>query len=455
MLQKEDTIVALSTPQGVGAIALIRLSGKKAFEICQKIFRGKDLAKQNSHTLHFGRIENEKQEIIDEVVVGIYKSPKSFTKENIVEISCHASPFIVEEILKLLLKNGARLAEAGEFTQRAYLNGQMDLAQAEAIADLIASNSRASHQIAMQQMRGGFSKKIKQLREDFIGLAALLELELDFSEEDVEFADRTQLKNQSLEIKKNIIAMLQSFDLGNAIKKGVPVAIVGKPNAGKSTLLNTLLEEEKAIVSDIAGTTRDTIEDEKVINGIIFRFIDTAGLRETEDTIEKIGVARTLAKMQEARILIYLFDAVHENSNDIVAEVQKLKVKLPKTKILLVANKIDEYARYTFIFPEGIEGCAISAKDGTGLEKLTKLLYKSVTQEHQSDVIVSNLRHYESLQKTLEALERVENGLALQISTEMLASDIREASHHLGTITGDISNNDILGHIFSKFCIGK
>jgi tRNA modification GTPase len=453
LLRKDDTIVALSTPAGVGAIAVIRVSGKNALALVNQVFRGKDLTKQAGHTLHFGTIRNAQHEIIDEVVVGLFRAPHSFTKEDVVEISCHGSGYIIQKIIELLIAQGARLALAGEFTQRAYLNGQMDLAQAEAIADLIASDSQASHQLAMQQMRGGFSLKIKDLRENFIRLAALLELELDFAEEDVEFADRTELKNQVFGLKKALIEMADSFSLGNAIKNGVPVVIIGKPNAGKSTLLNALLNEEKAIVSEIAGTTRDAIEDEKIIQGIRFRFVDTAGLRETEDVIEKIGVARTRAKMQTARILIYLFDALTET--DYLAQAQTLKTEFPEAKLLVVANKVDELSGFNLSLSPDLQGVSISAKEKIGLENLNQTLYDLVAQDRVSDTIVSNIRHYESLQNALKALEQVEKSLALNLGTELIASDIREAVYHLGSITGEVTNNDLLEFIFSKFCIGK
>ncbi|MCU0446388.1 MAG: tRNA uridine-5-carboxymethylaminomethyl(34) synthesis GTPase MnmE [Microscillaceae bacterium] len=453
LLRKEDTIVALSTPPGVGAIAVIRVSGKNTLSIVNQVFRGKDLSQQAGHTLHFGTIRDAQNKVIDEVVLGLFRAPHSFTKEDVVEISCHGSGYIIQKIIELLLAQGARLALAGEFTQRAYLNGQMDLAQAEAIADLIASDSQAAHQLAMQQMRGGFSLKIKDLREKFIRLAALLELELDFAEEDVEFADRTELKKQVSDLKRALIEMADSFSLGNVIKNGVPVVIVGKPNAGKSTLLNALLEEEKAIVSNIPGTTRDAIEDEKIIQGIRFRFVDTAGLRETEDVIEKIGVERTRAKMQIARILIYLFDALTET--DYIAQAQALNNEFPDAKLLLVANKVDELSSFDLSLTPDLQGISISAKERIGLENLNQTLYQLVAQDQVSDTIVSNIRHYESLQKARQALEQVEQSMALNLGTELIASDIREAIYHLGAITGEVTNNDLLEFIFSKFCIGK
>ncbi|EAY27250.1 tRNA uridine-5-carboxymethylaminomethyl(34) synthesis GTPase MnmE [Microscilla marina] len=456
--QKEDTIVALSTPSGSGAIGVIRVSGKDTFAVCDQVFYGKTLSEQASHTVHFGTIRNDEGQIIDEVVAALFKAPRSFTKEDVIEVSCHGSQYIIQQVIQLLIGKGARLAKAGEFTQRAYLNGRMDLAQAEAIADLIASDSKAAHQVAMKQMRGGFSKKITQLREEFTKLAALLELELDFSEEDVEFANRDEMQRQLNHLKTAVTDMAQSFALGNAIKNGVPVAIVGKPNAGKSTLLNALLQEDKAIVSAIPGTTRDSIEDEVVLEGIRFRFIDTAGLRETADEVESIGIARAFAKMKESQILLYMFDAVEEKREDWQAQVAQLQADHPDTKVIVVANKIDEYARFDLFLPDGVVGCGISAKEHQQIDRLQQLLIEAV-QAHQlsnqDQVIVTNLRHYEALQDTLKALAQVQQTLDLGLSTEMVASDIRTAIYHLGEITGQISNNDLLEFIFSKFCIGK
>lgn len=455
--QKDDTIVALSTPGGVGAIGVIRVSGKDTFAICNKVFHGKDLDAQPSHTVHFGTIRNTNNQIIDEVVATLFKAPRSFTKEDVIEISCHGSPYIIQQVIQLIISQGARLAKAGEFTQRAYLNGRMDLAQAEAIADLIASDSKASHQVAMKQMRGGFSKKIEQLREEFTKLAALLELELDFGEEEVEFANRDEMQSQLNNLKQAVSDMAQSFALGNAIKNGVPVAIVGKPNAGKSTLLNALLQEEKAIVSAIPGTTRDSIEDEVVLEGIRFRFIDTAGLRETTDEVESIGIARAFAKMKEASVLIYLYDAAEEKHEELLTQIEKFQADFPDTKLVVVANKIDAFARYDLFLPEGVAGCGISAKEHQNIDQLQQILIKAVQADELSNdqVIVTNLRHYEALQDTLKALDQVQHALDLQLSTDMVASDIRTAIYHLGEITGSITNNDLLEFIFSKFCIGK
>ncbi|MEO1655882.1 MAG: tRNA uridine-5-carboxymethylaminomethyl(34) synthesis GTPase MnmE, partial [Bacteroidota bacterium] len=348
-----------------------------------------------------------------------------------------------------------RLALPGEFTQRAYLNGQMDLAQAEAVADLIASDSAMSHRLALQQMRGGYSQRIKDLREGFVRMAALLELELDFSEEEVEFADRSDLKQQLATLEKEVSQLRDSFKLGNALKNGIPVAIVGKPNAGKSTLLNALLQDDKAIVSDIPGTTRDSIEDEQVIEGIRFRFIDTAGLRETEDEIEKIGVARTRSKMEEARIIIYLFDALVEDQDAVTQQARQFQQEYPEAQILVVANKIEALARFDLFLPEDVPACAISAQEKQGLDTLGRMLYQLAAPEQSTQVLVTNLRHYESLENTLQALSQVRQTLSSGLSTELIASDMREAIYHLGSIVGEVSNEDLLDFIFSKFCIGK
>lgn len=453
----QECIVALSTPPGVGAIALIRLSGKTAITLINPIFKGKNLEQEAGHTVHFGQIiDPENGKIIDEVLLTLFRAPRSFTKEDVVEISCHASDYIIQEIFRLVLKQGARLAKAGEFTQRAYLNGQLDLAQAEAIADLIASDSAAAHQIAMQQMRGGISHKIKDLRTDFIRLAALLELELDFSEEDVEFADRSDLQKQLRALQSNVREMSASFQQGNAIKNGVPVAIIGKPNAGKSTLLNALLKEERAIVSAIAGTTRDTIEDERIIEGIRFRFIDTAGLRETADEIEQIGIARTKEKIRKASLLLYLFDLSQTSRAELdahLSEIQQFEIPY-----LLVANKLDQSSQaHKAEFEDLAHLIFISALNNTNLPELEAKLLQEVNLQPlgANQVIISNMRHYQALNKTLDALNQVQSSLEAAYPTEMIASDIREAVYHLGEITGEITNNDLLDFIFTKFCIGK
>lgn len=451
-----DTIVAPATPAGVGAIALIRISGKEAIEIVASVFKGKDLSQQASHTIHFGTIRNEANQIIDEVLVSVFREPRSFTKENLVEISCHGSPYIVEQILQLLIRKGARMAEAGEFTKRAFLNGHFDLAQAEAVADLIASDSQASHQIAINQMRGGFSKKIKELRKELIRFAALVELELDFAEEDVEFANRKQLKNFLETVLSYIEDLLGSFQLGNVLKNGIPVAIVGKPNAGKSTLLNALLQEEKAIVSDIAGTTRDSIEDEIILEGIRFRFIDTAGLRATQDHIEAIGVERAKQKMQEASLILYLFDASTTQEEEIRQIEEELQA-LGKS-YFLVFNKIDKLAKNQLhLFQKQKNSLCIAAKEQKGIDLLQAALLSAVKESKikTGDVVINNLRHFEALSLTKKALEKVLEDIDTQITTDLLAMDIREAIGFLGSIVGEVTNEDLLDYIFSKFCIGK
>jgi tRNA modification GTPase len=449
--------VALATAHGKGAIAVIRLSGPEAITIADSLFHGKTLADQNSHTLHFGTIR-EAGKIIDEVVISLFKAPHSYTRENVVEISCHGSDYIVEQIVKATMRQGARLAQAGEFTKRAFLNGQLDLAQAEAVADLIASDSHLAHEVAMKQMRGGFSQEIKALRAQLIHFASMIELELDFAEEDVEFADRTALQNLIYNIQKLIRSLLKSFEFGNVIKNGVPVVIVGKPNAGKSTLLNALLNEEKAIVSDVAGTTRDFIEDEINLEGISFRFIDTAGLRETTDKVEAIGVERTLKKMEEAALVLYLFDVQTTTPEELAAETEALLLNGDKT-LLAVANKIDTLATPNLNAYQAVADTVyISAAQGAGMEALKQKLIGKVrgNQLDTSDqTIVTNLRHYQSLENTNTALDDVLNGIALNISGDLLASDIRRALYSLGEITGEITTDDLLENIFTKFCIGK
>jgi len=452
-----DTIVALATATGKGAIAIIRLSGIQAVSIANSIFYGKNLEDQASHTLHFGTIRDDSK-VLDEVVISLFKAPHSYTKENVVEISCHGSDYIVEQIIKLTLKHGARLAQAGEFTKRAFLNGQFDLAQAEAVADLISSDSRLSHEVAMKQMRGGFSQEIKNLRAQLIHFASLIELELDFGEEDVEFADRSALQNLIYQLQLLIRNLLKSFEFGNVIKHGVPVVIVGKPNAGKSTLLNVLLNEEKAIVSDVAGTTRDIIEDEISIEGISFRFIDTAGLRETTDKVEAIGVERTLKKVGEAALVIYLFDVQTTSPADL--EVEIIALNLPENIALLaVANKIDTLDTHHLNDYGAVADCiAISAAEKKGIENLRQKLLEKVRGSQldtSNQTIVTNLRHYQNLQQTYTALDDVLNGINLSITNDFLAADIRRALYALGEITGEITTDDLLDNIFSKFCIGK
>ena len=453
--QIEDTIVALATPPGVGAIGVIRVSGPEAIVLTNRIFRGKDLTQQPTHTVHLGTIR-QGNDIIDEVLVTLFIAPKSFTKENVVEISCHGSNYILRRVINLLLTEGARLARPGEFTKRAFLNGQFDLAQAEAVADLIASDSEASHKAAINQMRGGFSQEIAQLRERLIHFASMIELELDFGEEDVEFASRDELRTLINELLHVINTLINSFDLGNVIKNGVPTVIAGKPNAGKSTLLNALLNEEKAIVSDIPGTTRDFIEDEMVIDGVSFRFIDTAGIRETIDAVEKIGVERTHSKMKEASLILFLFDLSQDTRQEIHQQINQLEnIGIP---YILVGNKIDLADQETINhFAEDDRWIFISAAKKTHLDelksKITELIH--LDSFKTGNTIVTNARHFESLLNTKKALLDVIEGLDKQITNDFLAMDIRQSLHYLGEITGEITTDDLLANIFSKFCIGK
>jgi tRNA modification GTPase len=453
----DDTIVALSTPPGVGAIGVIRLSGPKAIAISEKILPGIKLQEAVSHTMHFGIIRDG-DTVLDEIVAGIFRAPNSFTREDVVEISCHGSPYILQKVLQLLLSKGARLAKPGEFTMKAFLNGRFDLSQAEALSDLIASETQAAHDLAMNQMRGGFSNELKTLREELVHFASLIELELDFSEEDVEFANRPQLLSLLDMIQKKIVTLCESFRLGNVLKNGVSAVIAGRPNAGKSTLLNALLNEERAIVSEMPGTTRDTIEETLIINGIAFRLTDTAGIREALDSIEKQGVERTMQKIEQASIVIYLFDA-DEFSPDVVSE-DLLKLKKGKDiPILPVANKIDisEELEYINKFNR-IEGLSlISAKNGHGIAELKKRLYNTVLHGRNVNegVILSNARHYEALQATHINLLAAQKGIETKLSGELVASDIRSALNHLGEITGEVTTDDLLGNIFGKFCIGK
>ena len=466
----DDTIVALATATGVGAISVIRLSGKEAIKLSDKVFKtlnGKPLSEAPSHTVHLGTIKSENQ-VIDECLATIFKGKKSYTGEPVVEFSCHGSAYITQEVIKLCLANGARLAQAGEFTKRAFLNGKLALNQAEAVADLIASDSKASHQVALQQMRGGFTSEIEDLRQELLNFASLIELELDFSEEDVEFADRSQFEQLLKRIKTTLQGLVQSFSAGNAIKNGIPVAIVGKPNAGKSTLLNTLLNEERAIVSDIAGTTRDTIEETLHIAGITFRFIDTAGIRDTQDKIEAIGVEKAKEKIKKAQIVLYLYNE-KENTTDEVVQFVKENHR-EGLKILLLHNKTDNEYIGLSDFDEEIEEklnpeerkygygqLRISAKEKINIEALKKLLsfYAKELTSTESATIITNIRHYEALKNALEALEKVEEGLINHLSGDLLAIDIREVLYHLGSITGAVTNDELLGNIFSRFCIGK
>ncbi len=448
--------MALSTAVGKGAIAVIRLSGPQSIAICNQVFSGKNLLEQPSHTIHFGTIHDGNR-IIDEVLVSLFVAPHSYTKENVVEISCHGSDYIVQEIIKVLLKQGARLAQAGEFTKRAFLNGQFDLAQAEAVADLIASDTALGHEVAMKQMRGGFSTEIKALRNQLIYFASLIELELDFAEEDVEFADRQALENLILELQRVIRHLIHSFELGNVLKNGVPTVIVGKPNAGKSTLLNVLLNEEKAIVSEIPGTTRDFIEDEISLEGIRFRFIDTAGLRETTDTLEAMGIERSRQKIEGAALILYLFDINQTTPAELAADIAAVN---PQQKPLLaVANKIDLARPETRAAFATFPALAyIAAASRTGIPELKQRLLTAVNAQNLAapgGTVVTNLRHVSSLEQTNQALDAVLQGLNQGISGDFLAADIRRALHALGEITGEITTEDLLDTIFSKFCIGK
>ena len=450
-LGRNDTICAIATGSGMGAIAIIRISGGKAFEICNTIF-SKNIADAKPNTIHFGTIKNGK-EIVDEVLLSIFKNPNSFTGEDIIEISCHGSKYIQQKILQLLTDNGARMATPGEFTLRAFSNGKMDLSQAEAVADLIASESKKAHQIAINQMRGGFSNDLKILREQLINFASLIELELDFSEEDVEFANREQFNELLLLIKGKLTKLIDSFQMGNVIKNGIPVAILGAPNVGISTLLNTLVNEERAIVSEIAGTTRDTIEDVINIKGVQFRFIDTAGIRDTKETIEKIGIQKALEKAEKAKVVIYLLDATID-INPQEKEINKLKSKL-QNKLIVVVNKTDLNTNISdtlknkgYLF--------ISAKQKDGIEDLKKTVVKVTDSSISTDeTIISNSRHREELSKTLTEINAVIEGLNSDISGDLLSINIRQALYHLGLITGEVTTDDLLGNIFSRFCIGK
>lgn len=462
-LLTKDTIVALATPHGTGAIALVRVSGPQAIPIIEKVFFSKNqtpysLHDKNTHTIHYGYIMAQGV-IVDEVLVSLFKNPHSYTGEDSVEISCHGSQFIQQQIIQLLCKQGARPANAGEFTLRAFLNKKLDLSQSEAVNDLIHSNSSVSHQVAMQQMRGGFSNKIKVLRGKLVDFASLIELELDFSEEDVQFADRTELKNLIGAIQNILNKLIDSFELGNVIKNGIPVAIVGKPNAGKSTLLNTLLNDEKAIVSEIPGTTRDVIEDEISIEGVLFRFIDTAGIRDTSDVIEQIGVNRALDAMRNSAIIIYLFDAHELSKQDLVLELEKIKGVAGTSQILPVCNKIDtenlDELQKEFA---GIDNLLfISAKTHLYIDDLKAKLVALFDNRavNVTETVVTNARHADALRKAGAALYRVAEGLGKNIQTDLLAQDIRYSLEALGAITGEVHTEDLLENIFSKFCIGK
>ncbi|MBP9187169.1 MAG: tRNA uridine-5-carboxymethylaminomethyl(34) synthesis GTPase MnmE [Bacteroidia bacterium] len=446
-----DTICALATAGGVGAIGVIRVSGNNAITIVADVFKGKKLTQQATHTVHFGKIVDG-DKVIDEVLATLFINPKSYTGENTVELSCHGSPYIQQQILQLLVNKGCRLAKPGEFTLRAFLNKKLDLSQAEAVADLIASNSEESHRTAMMQMRGGFSYQIADMRERLINFASLIELELDFAEEDVEFAQRDELTQLVTNIQVLIHNLLLSFKYGNAIKNGIPTVIAGKPNAGKSTLLNALVNEERAIVSDIAGTTRDTIEEAFVIDGITFRLTDTAGIRTgSQDKIEVIGIERTFDKLQKASIIIYVYDASTSTQTELTTELAQFQNI--NAIVIPVANKIDLTATPLL---QNNNTISLSAKDKTGIENLKHKLIEIVRKDKvKNDVIITNLRHFEALKHASESLQLVLNGIDMHITGELLAFDIRKALFHLGEITGDVTTDDLLANIFSKFCIGK
>lgn len=468
MIIDDLTIAAIATAPGTGAIAVLRLSGKDAITICEKVFKSsgknKKLSEQKPYTIHLGTIYDD-QRAVDEVLVSLFKAPHSYTGEDVVEISCHGSQIVQQQILELLVRNGTRLAQPGEFTLRAFLNGKIDLSQAEGIADLISSSSEAARRVALQQMRGGFSNKLKELRVQLLNFISLIELELDFSEEEVEFADRTKLENLINEILLVIDRMINSFQLGNVIKQGIPVTIAGKPNVGKSTLLNRLLNEERAIVSEIAGTTRDTIEDTINLGGITFRFIDTAGLRHTKDTIESIGVERAYTKISQAKVILLIVDA-QITAEEVIHSVEEVKTKLnDDQKLIILLNKEDKTDKVHLDqilgtlkrdYPN-IYALTISAKGGHNIDLLTTTLINIGLhgQPETDEVIVTNVRHYESLIKTKVNLEEALKGLRNNLSGDLLAIDIRQAIHYLGEITGEITTDDILGNIFSKFCIGK
>ena len=481
----QDTICALATANGIGAIGIIRVSGNQSIEIVNKVFQGKNLEKANSHTVHYGfivddEIKDSRFEIrdsenfnqqpiinnqIDEVMVSVFRAPKTFTTENSVEISFHGSPHIAKKILEVLIKNGARMAKAGEFTMRAFMNGRIDLSQAESIADLIASENEASRKVALNQLKGGITNEISVLRGDLLNFTSLIELELDFAEEDVEFADRTALKSLLKKTEEKLRSLIDSFQYGNAIKNGVDVAIIGKPNVGKSTLLNTLLKEERAIVSDIAGTTRDTIEEVLHIKGTAFRFIDTAGIRETTDLIEEIGVKKAKEKIESAKILLYLYDETDSTPQEVIDFIKEFYRK--DLKIILLHNKIDLQNGYfenefdneikSALFPDyTTQIIGISAKNQTGIEALKSELSEYIQNlETQENTIITNQRHYEALQRSLESVKKVEDAISGSISTELLAYELRYALEYLGEISGEFTNDEVLGNIFSKFCIGK
>ena len=466
----QETIVALASPSGAGAIAVIRISGKEAIIIAAAVFQSvseKDITLQKTHTIHLGHIVDEGK-TYDQVLLSIFKGPNSYTGENVIEISCHGSTFIQQQIIQLLLRKGCKMAQAGEFTLRAFLNGKLDLSQAEAVADLIASDNEASHQIAMQQMRGGFSNEIAHLRQELLNFASLIELELDFAEEDVEFADRTQFKELLSRIELVLKRLIDSFAIGNVIKNGIPVAIVGEPNVGKSTLLNALLNEERAIVSEIAGTTRDTIEDELVIGGIGFRFIDTAGIRETKDVVESIGIKKTFEKIEQAQVVLFLIDSLQliiDNENKVKIEIEKIRNQFPQKPLIVVINKVDKLNTENRIkldsqlstFNYQLSIIEISAKNKEGIDDLKNQLLSFINTGalRNNETIVTNSRHYDSLLKALEEIQKVNFGMQTNLSSDLMAIDIKQALYYFGEITGEVTNDELLGNIFANFCIGK
>ena len=463
----QETIVALASPSGAGAIAVIRLSGTGALTIAEQVFQSvseKSLSKQKTHTIHLGHIVDEGK-VLDQVLLSIFKNPHSYTGEDVVEISCHGSTYIQQQIIQLLLRKGCRMAQAGEFTLRAFLNGKLDLSQAEAVADLISSDNEASHQIAMQQMRGGFSNEIAKLREELLNFASLIELELDFAEEDVEFADRSQFSELLTRIEFVLKRLIDSFAVGNVIKNGIPVAIVGEPNVGKSTLLNALLNEERAIVSEIAGTTRDTIEDELVIGGIGFRFIDTAGIRETKDVVESIGIKKTFEKIEQAQIVLYLVESRKSKVESVLPQIEEIKQVHPEKPIIIIFNKIDlltdieisEITNVLSTFDFRLSTIFISAKSNIGIDELKNQLLSFVNTGalRNNETIVTNTRHYDSLLKALEEIQKVKFGLQSNLSSDLMAIDIKQALYYFGEITGEVTNDELLGNIFANFCIGK
>jgi tRNA modification GTPase len=462
-----ETIVALASPSGAGAIAVIRISGKNSILIASLVFQSvsrKDITKQKTHTLHLGYVADGPK-IYDQVLLSIFKNPNSYTGEDVVEISCHGSVFIQQQIIQLLLRKGCKMAQPGEFTLRAFLNGKLDLSQAEAVADLISSDNEASHQIAMQQMRGGFSNEIAKLREELLNFASLIELELDFAEEDVEFADRTQFHDLLNRIEFVLKRLIDSFAVGNVIKNGIPIAIVGEPNVGKSTLLNALLNEERAIVSEIPGTTRDTIEDELVIEGIGFRFIDTAGIRETKDVVESIGIKKTFEKIEQAQVVVFLVDSCQLSVDQLKMEIEQIRNKYPHKTILTIINKKDLISSEMLHLLETqlttenkqLQTLFISAKNKEGIDELKQTLLSFVNTGalRNNETIITNTRHYDSLLKALEEIQKVKWGLESNLSSDLMAIDIREALYHFGEITGEVTNDELLGNIFANFCIGK